>query len=99
LTIKKKLGDFYGEAQTLGNLGLLYEKNGETDEAIATWEEALKKFPEGASEYKETQAWIENVKNQKMVRPIQLPILSIIIFAIIAILILATMFWLQSYLT
>jgi tetratricopeptide (TPR) repeat protein len=48
---------------TLINLGILYKKIGQLDQAISAWQGALINLPEGAPDYLMIQEWLEDIQN------------------------------------
>ena len=53
-----QLGDVHGEGQTLANLGVLYKKRHQPDQAKAHWQEALTKLNSSSPEFQKTQQWL-----------------------------------------
>jgi len=60
LGIFRELGDRHGEGKTLMNMGLLYEQQGQQEQAVALWREALTKLHPDSPEYREVQEWLES---------------------------------------
>ncbi|MFQ6058831.1 MAG: tetratricopeptide repeat protein [Anaerolineae bacterium] len=61
LGIKRELGDRHGEGMTLANMGLLYEKQGQKEKAVALWREALAKLHPDSLEHKQVAEWLEAI--------------------------------------
>ncbi len=59
LGIFRKLNDRHGKGQTLANLGLLYEQQGQSEKARALWQEALAKLHPDSSEHRRVAGWLE----------------------------------------
>ena len=60
--IFRELSDRHREGQTLMNMGVLYEKQGQKEKAIALWQEALSKLHMGSPEHRQVAEWLQSAK-------------------------------------
>ena len=58
LEAARQAGDQQGEAQTLGNLGMLYAKQGQRQQAVDVWRESLDKLHPDSPDAKQVAQWL-----------------------------------------
>ena len=58
LTIYQELGDRHGEGMTLYNLGVIFERQDQQQQAIALWLEAITKLHPDSPEFKLAIRWL-----------------------------------------
>ncbi|NJN56707.1 MAG: hypothetical protein HC879_04025 [Leptolyngbyaceae cyanobacterium SL_5_9] len=56
----RDLSDRYEESQTLTNLGILYQREGDEEKAIALWQTALKGFPTDSAAAYQLEFWLQS---------------------------------------